>query len=148
MSLAERIQSRSGGIHRQQVEVLQQYIQELEKENRSYRARLQEESERMEQVRTHLSEDWYFVKRELYNFIQLTRAMTAAQATESPLLKNIVQFDRRVESLLAPGGPVEIQEVNPTRARTPEQKRSPLSTGESPPADVDEDELREILGLW
>ena len=148
MSLAERIQSRNGEMHRQQIEVLQQHIQEMEEENRYYRTRLQQENERMEEVRSHLAEDWYFVKRELYNFIQLTQAMSAVQAKESSLLKNIVQFDRRVEALLSPQEPAGIQELGAGRAGSPERSRHPGNSVEPSPTDVEGDTLQEILGLW
>lgn len=160
MSLTDRINSRSGNVQHQQFEVLQRYCWELEEENRRYRNCLANERKRNEDLKETFVEDWYYVKRELYNFIKLTQAITATDMMESPLLKNIVKFDRTMIEFTTPlesgndGG--DIHEIAPTTVKRPykvslanrsragisQQRSSQLSSG------AEQDALREILRLW
>ena len=158
MNLAGRIGSLNGDMHRQQIEVLQQYCRELEERNRYYQHRLQDESTRNTEMKNTLVEDWYYVKKELYNFITFTGAMTASQARESPLLKNIARFDQKVidfttgtELEESDGEVRDVSLVQKRSARSnfrrlrPNDERS--GTPRSP-GDVEKDTLQDILNLW
>jgi hypothetical protein len=92
------------------------------------------------------------VKKELYNFITFTRAMTTTQAKESPLLKNIVRFDRRITefiSLCETSHAEERQKVSrrnkPSYGSFQRERMEPAPVSSE---DVAQDTLQEILNLW
>jgi hypothetical protein len=153
MSLTSRIGSLNGEMHRQQIEVLQQSCKDLEKEVAYYRNRLREECEKNSQLQTSLAEDWYFVKKELHNFITFTGAMTAMQAKESPLLNNIMRFDRKLMEFASVSHkneyPDDIGE-RPKGVPSPPRYRRDTMRGHDPssPEDVAQSTLQEILHLW
>jgi hypothetical protein len=153
MSLSQRIGSLNGEMHRQQLEVLQQYCRDLEAEVAYYRNRLRHECTRHEETQASLFEDWYFVKKELYNFITFTRAVTPAQAMESPLLKNIVRFDRKMtefQSLYESGDTDNSQEdcIKNRPSSGSLYLHKTVKTGPESSDDVGEDALQKILNLW
>ncbi len=135
-------------MHRQQIEVLQQHCRDLDRELAYYRKRLKDESAKAEEFKLFLSEDWYFVKRELYNFITFTRAMTADQARKSPLLNNIIRFDQKITEFTSIASSKQQQmawEDAPSSLRS-RNKSSPIPVRSGD--DVAEDTLQEILNLW
>jgi hypothetical protein len=153
MSLTDRISSLNGEMHRQQLEVLQQYCRDLEGEVAYYRNRLKYECSKREQAQASLSEDWYFVKKELYNFITFTRAITPAQAMESPLLKNIVHFDRKMTEFqsISEMGDIDNMKKDHIQDRPSSGFSYPKRIVEADPEssdDVGEDALQKILNLW
>lgn len=158
MSLANRFGSLNGEMHRQQIEVLQQYCRELEEKNRYYQSRLREETRKNEEAKKTLADDWYFVRKELSNFIALTRTMTAVQVQESPLLKNIARFDQRITEYSSPledENCGEISEVTPPgmkrRALFPIIHRRQEAPDRSTPVageDMEQNAIQEILNLW
>jgi hypothetical protein len=153
MSLADRIGSLNGEMQRQQIEVLQQYCRDLEKENTYYRNRLKDECTKNEEAQCSLAEDWFFVKKELYNFITFTRAMTPTQAKDSPLLNNVMRFDRKIEEFIA--STVDQREYDlkeiPEKGSSPShsyQSKKILEQVSESSEDVADKTLQEILHLW
>ncbi|MDD1679695.1 MAG: hypothetical protein LUO93_11005, partial [Methanomicrobiales archaeon] len=123
-----------------------------EREVSYYRNCLKEECTKSEDMQNSLTDEWYFVKKELYNFITFTGAMTAAQARESPLLKNIVRFDQKIAELNSSPDknvktsdmqeiPVKKKYTGLLKDRLPEQE---LKRSE----DMGEATLKELLNLW
>jgi hypothetical protein len=135
-------------MHRQQIEVLQQRCKDLDRELAYYRKRLKEECTKAEEFKLFLSEDWYFVKRELYNFITFTRAMTGDQARKSPLLNNIIRFDQKITEFTSIDSSKQQQMVWEDATSSPRSRNKSSSIPVRSGDDVAEDTLQEILNLW